>query len=390
MGLFQKLFGNMPKPFRGDTFRSLTGYTPQFKTWNGELYESDLVRRAIGCKAEHFGKLKINIVGPQNNSLLNYLKMRPNSWQTWPQFLERFMTILEMQNNAFIVPVIEQGKTVGYYPVLPSKCDLIEYDNTLFIRYHFRNGQTGAVEYSRCSLYTKYQYEDDFFGAPNTALNDTISLIDLEKQAIREAAKNSNTFRFMARMSNFSDEDDMAQEQARFNKSMLQNENGGGVLLFPNEYTDVKQLTYTAYAIDAKERELIQENVFTYFGVNMDVLQNKANGDVLDAFYNGALEPVQIKLSEGFTFMVQEAVPNCKKVSFIANRLQYMTTANKISFSKELGAMGCLMIDEIRELNNYEPLPDGLGQQIPVRGEFYMLAEGKESEEKDGQSPAED
>ena len=38
--------------------------------------------------------------------------------------------------------------------------------------------------------------------------------------------------------------------------------------------------------------------------------------------------------------------------------------------AKELGDRGALMIDEIRELFNYEPLPDGAGQVAPIRGEY--------------------
>ena len=37
-----------------------------------------------------------------------------------------------------------------------------------------------------------------------------------------------------------------------------------------------------------------------------------------------------------------------------------------------------IMIDEVRALFNYPPLPDGLGQQAPIRGEFYMVGDDKE------------
>jgi hypothetical protein len=46
--------------------------------------------------------------------------------------------------------------------------------------------------------------------------------------------------------------------------------------------------------------------------------------------------------------------------------------------AKELGDRGVLMIDEIRELFNYEPLPDGAGQHAPIRGEYYMVDEGRQ------------
>ena len=53
-----------------------------------------------------------------------------------------------------------------------------------------------------------------------------------------------------------------------------------------------------------------------------------------------------------------------------ANRLQYMSTTAKVQMAKELADRGAIMIDEIRELFNYPPLPDGAGQVAPIRGEY--------------------
>lgn len=47
----------------------------------------------------------------------------------------------------------------------------------------------------------------------------------------------------------------------------------------------------------------------------------------------------------------------------------------------QLGDRGAIMIDEIRELFNYAPLPDGAGQHAPIRGEYYMMDEGREPQE---------
>ena len=59
-----------------------------------------------------------------------------------------------------------------------------------------------------------------------------------------------------------------------------------------------------------------------------------------------------------------------------ANRLQYMSVSEKVQLAKELGDRGAIMIDEIRELFNYEPLPNGAGQMAPIRGEYYNANDG--------------
>ena len=60
-----------------------------------------------------------------------------------------------------------------------------------------------------------------------------------------------------------------------------------------------------------------------------------------------------------------------------ANRLQYMSIADKVSVSQQLGDRGMLMIDEVREMFNYPPLPNGAGQHAPIRGEYYMVDQGR-------------
>ena len=55
MGLFDKLFGSRPAP-RGQekgAVRMLTGYEPTFHRFGGNIYESELVRAAIGAIATH-------------------------------------------------------------------------------------------------------------------------------------------------------------------------------------------------------------------------------------------------------------------------------------------------------------------------------------------------
>ena len=135
--------------------------------------------------------------------------------------------------------------------------------------------------------------------------------------------------------------------------------------------------------MDAAQREAIDANVNDYFGVNRDILQNKATSDMLDGFFNGAIEPFAIQLADGLTmacFSERERAQGSKAL-VTANRLQYMSTTQKVSMAKEFGDRGALTIDEIRELFNYDPLPDGAGEMAPIRGEYYDANEGKDNAE---------
>ena len=45
---------------------------------------------------------------------------------------------------------------------------------------------------------------------------------------------------------------------------------------------------------------------------------------------------------------------------------------------------GMLKIDEVRELFGYSALPDGQGQHVPMRGEYYFSDIGKEQTKQAG------
>lgn len=378
MGLLDWLFPK-EEPIKLQTteqFKLLTAYEPVFHNHIGSIYESELVRSAIEAKARHISKLKVEMQGEAQPYLKSKLKHAPNEWQTWPQFLARCSTILDCTNNLFIVPVQDEYlQTIGFFPVLPSRVKLLESkDGKLWLRYTFRNSQHGIVEFDRCAYLNKHQYESDFFGDSNRALDNTMDLIAIQDQGIKEAVKNSSSYRFMAKVNNFTSPDDLANERTRFTKENLSGENSG-LLLFPNTYSEIKQITDSAYKVDTDQLKLIQTNVFDYFGVNEDIIQGKATSDMLDAFFNSAIEPFAIALSEAMSRAIyterERSFGNHVYVN--ANRLQYMSQTSKVTVAKELGDRGILTINEIRELFNYAPLPDG--DVAFIRGEYKPVEE---------------
>lgn len=396
MGLFEQIF----RPFRNTdeqkalhearaTFSTLTAYRPTFTTWGGAIYESDLVRAAIDARARHISKLKVEVYGSAKPSLQAKLRLAPNPWQTWSQFLYRVSTILDVHTTAVIVPVLDEYlQTIGFFPVLPTRCEAVEYEGEPWLRYTFNHGKTAATPMSECAILTRYQHASDFFGDGNRALDETMKLVHIQNEGIEEAVKNSATYRFMAKVNNFTMAEDLAKERKRFTTENLtaDAEANNGILLFPSTYTDVKQIEAKPYTVDAPQMELIRKNVQNYFGVNENVMQNSANAESLDAFFNGAIEPFAIQFSEAMTsamFTDRERAQGSYLMAN-ANRLQYMSTSQKVQMAKELGDRGAILIDEIRELFNYAPLPDGAGQVAPIRGEYKAtneLTEGSDNEE---------
>lgn len=384
MGLFDKIFGNRPKEKERleQTFKMLDGYTPRFTSFGGGVYEQELIRAAINARATHMSKLKVETYGSARPALQAKLKNNPNEFQSWSQFQYRLSTLLDVHNTAFICPVFDQyGQPSGIYTPLPNRCEIVQFDNVPYLRYEFAHGQKAAVELEYCGIMTKYQYKSDFFGETNEALRQTMELIHIQNQGIEEGVKSAASYRFMASLSNFAKAEDLALERQRFTQENFSKDaKGGGILLFPNTYKDVKQVEVKPWVVDADQMKAIEGNVYKYFGVNEDILTNHYSADNWSAFYEGAIEPFAIQESEVLKkmFFTLREQSTGNGVSVTANRLQYLSNQDKLNVSAQMADRGLMTRNEIREIWNLPPLPDPVGSQLPIRGEYYNVGDDSE------------
>lgn len=388
MGFFDRFLKNRPKPqgkYEGE-FKMFNGYMPRFVSWNGHMYESELCRSAINARATHISKLKFDVFGSAKPALQNKLRRGPNEFQSWSQFLYRLSTILDIHNTAFIVPVFDRfGEISGVFVPLPQSCEVVQYNSEPYLRYEFRWGEKASIELTSCGILTKFQYKSDLFGEQNDALRPTMELINMQNQAIEEGVKSAATYRFYAQVNNFSKPEDLKKERKRFSEENFSREaEGGGILLFPNTYSNINQVKAEPFTISADEHKLIKESVYEYFMVNEDVLENKAYGDAWSAFYEGAIEPFAIQFSEVMTRMLftfrEQGSGN--GVMLTANRLQYMTNKDKLDVSVQLVDRGIISLNDAREIWNLAPIEGG--DVHIIRGEYYnsqdKLTEGVSNE----------
>ena len=393
MGLFDIFLKNRPKERieQVQTFRMLNGYQPHFTTWGGEIYETELVRSAINARAVHVSKLKFNITGSAKPALQTKLTKAPNQFLTWSQFLYMVSTILDVHNTAFIVPIFDEfGEVSGIFCPLPHRTEIVQYNNKPFLRYEFGYDEKAAIELENCGILTKFQYKNDFFGETNHALFPTMDLIHIQNQGIEEGVKSAATYRFYAQVNNFSKPEDLSKERKRFSEENFSKDSeGGGLLLFPNTYSNINQVKSEPYVVKADEMKLIKDNVYQYFMVNEDVLTNKAYGDSWTAFYEGAIEPFAIQFSEVLTRMLftfrEQGSGNA--VTLSANRLQYMSNKDKLDVSSQMLDRGIMTINDIREIWNMPPVEGG--DRRIIRGEYYdadAKLEEQGEQDNDGQS----
>lgn len=387
MSLFSKIF-QFFRPHR-DTGQFVTLSGPSSLSghvWSGDLYATALVRESIDARARHAGKLKVEFLGSGEQKLIRQLKTAPNPWQSWYKFIYRLSTILDMQGTAFIVPILgDMGQTTGITTICPSRWELVtDQTGEPWLRFYFDHGDNAAIELERVGIMTKFQYASDYFGTTNEALEDTMKLVEIQSKGIEAAIKTSASYRFAATLSNFAMDDDLVKERNRFNEKNFSGD-GGGLILFPNTYKDIKQIVSKPFTVDYSTMNMIAAQVYSYFGVNENVLQNKATPEEADAFYEGAIEPFAVQLSEVLTAMLFTSTEQAHGNSVIVseNRLLYMSASDKVNMARDMVDRGIFTVNDVLTMFGMATIGEE-GDKRVIRGEYKSTTDINANDKDEG------
>ena len=373
MGFLNKWFGkkgDKTESLIRDYFKMINGYIPSFSSFEGSVYEMDLTRSAIHTIATHTSKLNMEVKGSANTNLGRRLQTKANEIQDTSKYLYRLATILQVTNNALIIPTYNEitQNINGFYPLLADYGKVVEYENELYLVYTFL-GKRHAKPISEIGIMNQFQFKDEFFGGSNNSMKPTLNLLHYQNQGMIEAIKNGASIRFMAQLMNIINDDDMEAERNKFAKQNLAN-NPTGVMLFDSKYKEVKQVTSNPVMIDDKQMQQIKENVYAHFGVNDKILQNSFNSEEWAAFYEGKIEPfaIQASLVHSNLAFTERELANDNFIMLTANRLQYLSPAEKLSTVTQLFDRGFITHNQGREIYNMSPI-DG-GDKYYIRKEY--------------------
>ena len=381
MGVFETIFKRPKADLKAEGyFKMLNGYTPVFTNAPESLYEMELTRAAIHSFASFASKLKPEISGAAKKHLERTLQFKPNPFMDTSKFIYRIATILSVNNTCFIVPIEDDfGELIGYYPLLPQRCEVVEFGGAPFLRYTFASGQKAAIEFERVGVLTNFQYKDDFFGESNAALRPTMQLIHTQNQGIINGVKNSASIRFLAKIANMLAPEDIAKERKRFTEDNLSADNQSGMIIYDQKFADVKQVDSKPFTVNALQMQQINENVFNYFGTCLEILQNRYTEDQWNAYYEGKIEPFALQLSlvmSNMTFTPRE-IAHGNAITFTANRLQYASNQTKLNISTQLFDRGLLNRNGVMDIWNMAHVEGG--EKYYIRKEYTEISQlGKE------------
>lgn len=364
MGLFKRKQERKLRKYLTQQFKLINGYSASFSTYSGGMYEMELIRSAVESIATQCSKLNpVVVAGKKYKNLEKMLQFNPNRIMTTQQFLAKLVTILKVENNAFIIPIYPNqlsNEIVGLYPVSATGCRIESYENQEYLIYRIDNKEY-VIEYERVGHLRNHYYNKQYWGSNNEAMNPTLNLIHTQNQGIIEGIKQSATIRFLAKLNNVLTPTDMAKEKQRFVDDNLSSSNNGGVLLFDSKYSDVRTVDSKPYIVDDRQAELIRKNVFNYFHISEGIIQNKANEDEWNSFYEGCIEPISIQLGQVLTKMLftNEEIKRGYHIALESSKLQFASNNTKLQVSQQLFDRGIMTVNQVMDVWNLPHVAGG-------------------------------
>lgn len=360
------------RPSSGETVKMITVRGDSFYSWNGKMYESDIVRACIRPKVKAIGKLvgkhirddpregglKVN---PEAN--IRFLLSEPNPYMTGQQMQEKVANQLCLNNNAFILMVRdENGKPMQLYPI-PCVSAEAKYNaqGELFLKFLYNNGKTGIFRYTDI-IHLKQDYnESDIFGtSPAPALTQLMELVGTIDQGIVKAIKNSSVIRWLISFKQSMREEDIKKYVQNFVDNYLSVESTTFGAAGVDAKADVQRIEPKDYVPNAEQSEKIIDRIYSFFGTNKKIVQSDYNEDEWNAYYEAEIEPVVVQLHQTYTTaLFSRRERGCgNRIVFEANNLQCASLTTKLAFVAMVDR-GAMLPNEWRGTMNLAPIEGG-------------------------------
>lgn len=369
--IFQKMFSKADKTItNGYTqFKLMNGYTPVFTSFGDNAYSSDIVRSTVHSIASSAAKLKpkhvrrnSGSIAHQQSNIERLLSVRPNPHMNAYDFYYKIVTQLYTKNNSFtLIQTDQMGNICGFYPINFSNVELLEYQDEVYVKFRFSNGQMLTVHYDEVIHLRRFFNENDMFGESNSdALLPTLELIHTTNEGIINAVKSSAFLRGLLKFTTNLNPDDLKQRRDEFVKDYMSVNNNGGVAAL-DQKSEYQELKSDPKMVDDKQMAVIEKKVYKYFNVNENIVMSQYSEGEWAAFYESVIEPIAIQMSLEFTskLFTNREKGHGNEIIFEANRLQYASNESKRKIVETLMPLGMLTINQGLEIFNLAPIEGG-------------------------------
>ena len=178
-----------------------------FQDFGDNINASDIVKICIDRIATHSAKLKPRYVKTEDDktvqekkgSIAYLLKFQPNPLMTPFDFIYKIVTLLYLNNNAFVYPVYdsETYELKELWPIKPNSVEVLKDESgALFLRFYFSDQKSFLLPYESVIHLRRFYGTNDIFGgsgavSDHAALLKTIKINDSVLQGLDNAIRTS-------------------------------------------------------------------------------------------------------------------------------------------------------------------------------------------------------
>ncbi|PWL80433.1 MAG: phage portal protein [Prevotellaceae bacterium] len=372
-------------------YEMITESGSSFYSFNGNLYQNDIIRACIRPKARAIGKLIATHVRGNGDELkinpepyIKFLLEDPNPYMSGQMLQEKVATQLMLNNNAFIyIHRDENGYPVELYPVPAQFVEAI-YDKYgyLYLRCTMKNGKICTYSYSDIIHLRRDYNSDDIFGdKPHETLIPLMEIVSTTDQGIVKAVKNSGIVKWLLKFNQTLRPEDIKKQTNDFVRDYLNidGENGGAAAI--DAKLDAKQVDPKDYVTNAAVMERTKDRIYSFFNTNENIVKSKYDENEWNAYYENEIEPDALQLSNEFTrkLFTRRERGFGNKIIFESSNLQYASMATKLNLLQMVDR-GAMLPDEWRRILGMGPIEGG-GK--PIRRLDTALVSDEKNENKD-------
>ena len=350
-----------------------------YLSWNGTVYNSDIVRSCIRPKVKATGKLVAKHlretldeeghtdlkVNPLNS--IKLLLAEPNPLMTGQMLQEKLATQLCINSNAFALIIRdEMGSPTEIYPIVARTVDAIyKEDGKLWLQFTLENSKIFTFPYEDIIHLRQDYNENDIFGTPIApVLVPLLDVVTTTDQGVINAIKNSSIIRWLLKFSNSMRNEDLKTQAKNFAENFLSTDAGLGVAAVDAK-ADAEQIKPTDFVPNASQMDRTTKRIFDLFNTNESIVSSNYTETQYNSYFDAEVEPVLIQLSGEYTrklFTRRERVFG-NKIVFEASAWDSASISTKLNLQAMVDR-GALTPNEWRATFNLAPVPGG---DIPIR-----------------------
>lgn len=366
MGLFDR-FKNVAQVAR---YKMIVDRGNGFYSWNGKLYESDIVRACIRPRVKAIGKLTPKHIRNDKDGIkinpepyIRFLLEDPNPYMSGQMLQEKVATQLALNNNAFILIIKDSnGYPIELYPIPCMTVEaLYNQIGDLFLKFYFQNGKVATFPYTEI-IHLRDDYNDnDIFGEPpGKALTSLMNIVSTTDQGIIKAIKNSNIVKWLLKYNQTLRPEDIKKNTEEFVNNYLSLESSTVGAVATDAKADAIQVEPKDYVPNAAQTDRTTDRIYSFFNTNKKIVQSSYDENEWISYYESRIEPDAMQMSNEYTRKLfsrrERGFGN--KIIFEASSLQYASMKTKLELVQFVDR-GMMTPNEVRKIMNLAPIEGG-------------------------------